>query len=432
MMKRMMRWLPMLTAVALSAAAAAMEAETAEGKPGNFFAPGYDAGMRLPADQVYPRGRIFPFSGFAPADIAAAKKAGFTMAGPVYSAYQEKKLLEGCEKENLFLILPIHPEAGGEKLTKKLLDQPRPDFAPYWDDIAAKVRRASTNPRLAWWYLTPEELRPWRANDMAFLKGALKVIRENDPQKRPVWLYLPNHYTREQMRVFGETLDLVGKGMYPTQLGQENDRVWCRWSTESETGAILDAKSDAIPLCVPEMFRQPSEEQLADLEKIVRHDVYLSLVSGAKGVVVFSLAERPGFSAHKRYFDAYASVATELTGERKLGELFLFGKRLDALKVRTLSGPVTLAVDAGINNQHDPHEYPAVASAEIGYRDIRALFLVNSAKGGSVKLLVEGLPEEETEIVDLFTGQSVVTTGNGSFETSLAPYEVKAFKFVGK
>ncbi|WP_294505028.1 hypothetical protein [uncultured Victivallis sp.] len=57
---------------------------------------------------------------------------------------------------------------------------------------------------------------------------------------------------------------------------------------------------------------------------------------------------------------------------------------------------------------------------------------MNSAKGGSVKLLVEGLPEEETEIVDLFTGQSVVTTGNGSFETSLAPYEVKAFKFVGK
>ena len=50
MMKRMMRWLPMLTAVALSAAAAAMEVETAEGKPDNFFAPGYDAGKELPAD----------------------------------------------------------------------------------------------------------------------------------------------------------------------------------------------------------------------------------------------------------------------------------------------------------------------------------------------------------------------------------------------
>ena len=183
---------------------------------------------------------------------------------------------------------------------------------------------------------------------------------------------------------------------------------------------------------LPEMFRQPSEEQLADLEKIVRHDVYLSLVSGAKGVVVFSLAERPGFTAHKRYFDAYAAVASELTGERKLGELFLFGKRMDALKIRTLSGPVTLAVDTGINNKRDPREYPAVATAEIGYRDIRALFLVNSAKGGSVKLQIEGLPAEKTEIIDLFSGQTVTSTETGSFETELAPYEVKAFQFIGK
>ena len=431
MTKRISRWLQMLTALAFTAAAmAATEAEHA--RQNEFFAPGFDSGEELPAEQIYPRGRIFPFSGFAPSDIAAAKQAGFTMAGPVYSAYQERKLLEGCEKENLFLILPIHPEANGEKLTKKLLDQPQPDFTPYWEDIAAKVRKAAENPRLAWWYLTPEELRPWRANDMAFLKGALKAIRENDPQKRPVWLYLPNHYTREQMRVFGETLDIVGKGMYPTQLGKENDRVWCRWSTENETGAILDAESDATPICVPEMFRQPSEEQLADLEKIVRHDVYLSLVSGAKGVVVFSLAERPGFTAHKRYFDAYAAVASELTGERKLGELFLFGKRMDALKIRTLSGPVTLAVDTGINNKRDPREYPAVATAEIGYRDTRALFLVNSAKGGSVKLQIEGLPAEKTEIIDLFSGQTVTSTETGSFETELAPYEVKAFQFIGK
>ena len=73
-----------------------------------------------------------------------------------------------------------------------------------------------------------------------------------------------------------------------------------------------------------------------------------------------------------------------------------------------------------------------VATAEIGYRDIRALFLVNSAKGGSVKLQIEGLPAEKTEIIDLFSGQTVTSTETGSFETELAPYEVKAFQFIGK
>lgn len=419
-MRTILKLIPML-ALMLSAAAAE-----------EFFAPGFDSGRELPAQLVYPQGRIFPFSGFAPSDIAEAKKAGFTMAGPVYSAHQERKLLEGAEKEGLFIILPIHPEADGVKLTKKLLDNAGIDFAPYWNDIAEKVRNAAGNSRIAWWYLTPEELRPWRANDMAFLKGALRVVRENDPQKRPVWLYLPNHYTREQMRAFAGALDIVGKGMYPTQLGKENDRVWCRWSTESEVGSILDAGGGAVPVCVPEMFRQPAEEHLAILEKTVRHDVYLSLVSGAKGVVVFSLAERPGFTAHRRFFDAYAGVAAELTGERKLGELFLFGKRMDTLKTEIISGPATLAVDAGINGRADRHEYPAVASAELGWRDTRALFLVNSSKEGSAGVRISGLPQEGAEIIDLFSGKTIGSAADGVFETELGPYDVKAFRFVRK
>ena len=133
-----------------------------------------------------------------------------------------------------------------------------------------------------------------------------------------------------------------------------------------------------------------------------------------------------------------AALALEELKERvadvddELGELFLFGKRMDALKIRTLSGPVTLAVDVGINNRHDVREYPAVAAAEIGYRDTRALFLVNSAPGGSVKLQISGLPGEQVEIIDLFTGKAVTSTESGSFETTLAPYEVKAFQFIGK
>ncbi len=393
------------------------------------FVPGFDSGKGLPEGRVYPQGRIFPFSGFAPSDLARAAQAGYTMVGPAYSDYQLANLREGAERENLFMIWPLRPEADGAVLSKQRLDAGNFDPAPYWKNLARQVRENAGNRRIAWWYLMPEELRPWRTNDMEFLKGALHEIRANDPEKRPVWLYLPNHYTREQMRVFAENLDVIGKGMYPVQLGKENDRVWCRWSTEAETGAILDAGSGALPIAVPEMFKQPGEAQLAVLEKLVRHDIYLSLVAGAKGVVVFSLAERPGFPAHNRYFEAYAGVARELTEGKKLGDLFLFGQRLSEATLETLAGPATLSVDAGINGNASVHEYPAVAFAEIGFRDTHALFLVNSSREESVKLRIGNLPSDAAA-ADLFTGEKAGVTRGGALEVELSPYEVKAFELI--
>ena len=164
----------------------------------------------------------------------------------------------------------------------------------------------------------------------------------------------------------------------------------------------------------------------------MRHDVYLSLVSGAKGVVVFSLAKRPGFDAYDRYFDAYAQIARELAGEKKLGELFLFGKRLDRLKVEVVSGPAAVAVDVGINNKKDVREYPSVAFAEIGYRDRRTLFLVNSAPEAAVKVRVSGLPEGKVGVADLISGRNAVTVDHGGFEVELQPYEVKCLRFVAE
>ena len=50
------------------------------------------------------------------------------------------------------------------------------------------------------------------------------------------------------------------------------------------------------------------------IPKWVRHDVYLSLISGAKGIVVFSGWRRPKFPAFDRYFEAYAECAREING----------------------------------------------------------------------------------------------------------------------
>lgn len=392
----------------------------------DFFRPGFDDGKNLPSDRVYPAGRILPFTGFSPADIAAIAKAGFTMAGPVYSDSQIRRLEAGSTL--LPIVCPLRATDGKAPLSRKLLDNPQLDLDPYVKSIAAQVRQSASNRSIAWWYLMPEELRPWRKLDMEFLRRAVAAIRENDPEQRPVWMYLPNHYNTDQLRPFAAELGILGKGMYPSQFGKERERIWCRWSMECETEAIRQAGSRAIPIAVIEMFRQPSAELLTKLEAVVRHDIYLALIAGAKGVAVFSLAERPGFSAHSRYFNACAAEAARLGGTKELGQIFLFGRPMNDLKVKIVKGPERLKTTP-VPRKDEVREYPSISFAELGWRDNHVLALVNSSDDAPVTVEISGLPAEPVRITDLITNQEYGRSDSGTFQCNLSPYEVVCLKF---
>lgn len=392
----------------------------------DFFRPGFDDGKDLPADRIYPAGRIFPFTGFSPASVAATAKAGFSMAGPVYSDGQMRKLKAGSEL--LPIVWPLRAVDGRTTLTRKLLDNPNLDLEPYVESIEKQVRKSASNSNIAWWYLMPEELRPWRKLDMEFLHRAVAAIRNNDSERRPVWMYLPNHYNAEQLRPFAAELDIIGKGMYPSQFDKERERVWCRWSMESETEAIRQAGSRSIPIAVVEMFRQPSSEMLTRVESLVRHDIYLALISGAKGIAVFSLAERSGFSAHPRYFDAYAFEAGRLGGPEGIGQIFLFGRPMNDLKVKIVKGPERLKTTP-IPRKEEVREYPSIAFAELGWRDNHVLALVNSSDDTQVTVEISGLPAEPVRITDLITNQEYDRTSSGTFQSIISPYQAVCLKF---
>lgn len=413
---RLMRFFCLAAAAALAVNAVAVD----------FFRPGFDDGKALPADRIYPAGRIFPFTGFSPFSVAVTAKAGFSMAGPVYSDGQMRKLKAGSEL--LPIVWPLRAVDGRTTLTRKLLDNLRLDLDPYVESIEKQVRKAASNPNIAWWYLMPEELRPWRKLDMEFLHRAVTTIRENDPQRRPVWMYLPNHYNAEQLRPFAAELEIIGKGMYPSQFDKERERIWCRWSMESETEAIRQAGSRSIPIAVVEMFRQPSPEMLPKLESLVRHDIYLALISGAKGIAVFSLAERGGFSAHRRYFSAYAFEAGRLGGPEGIGQIFLFGRPMNDLKVKIVEGPERLKTTP-VPRKDEVREYPSIASSELGWRDNHVLALVNSSDDAPVTVEISGLPAEPVRITDLITNQELGRSDSGTFRYIISPYQAVCLKF---
>ncbi|HHT26727.1 MAG TPA: hypothetical protein GXZ82_05715 [Firmicutes bacterium] len=368
----------------------------------DFFAPAIQNVQDLSADKIYPQGRIFPFGGYS--GVALRDKANyFTLHGPVYGDANHT-MLANAEAADMYAIytvgIPINfLEATGGPAT---------DLTP--EQIAAEIKRQVTavvdNNNLAWWYVMPEELRPWRSEEMQYLDIVTRTIRENDPQGRPIWMYDPGHRTYTNLSLTAQYLDILGKGMYTNYSGQLEHRIWVRWTLEQQLQALeLKGRPGAIPIGVPEMFQEPSPQDVEKIPSWVRHDVYLALVCGAKGIVVFSLGQRSGFSqsSWQAYYDAYAQTALELNGERQLGQVFLFGEPRHDLQLTITSGEKIVSPRQKTGVIDDIIPYDSVSMANIAYGTDRYLFLVNSSEE-PVEVLIEGFPEETFYVRDAFTG----------------------------
>ena len=237
----------------------------------------------------------------------------------------------------------------------------------------------------------PEELRPWRRDEMQYLTIVSGAIRKNDTQARPVYLYNPNHRDAGSLVPIAKQVDILAKGCYVNSVGRKRDRAWVRWSVEQEIEAIrTGGRPGAIPLVMPELCKDPEPEEDREIRAWVRHDVYLGMASGAKGVLIWSLFKRKEVSrTWQIWYDAYSECARELNGQRGLAQVFLFGKRRSTLKVQQVQGPAAANVTLGgsietlttSRQERSQREIkvPSWTSAEFAYEGSLWLFVVNSA-----------------------------------------------------
>ena len=259
------------------------------------------------------------------------------------------------------------------------------------------------------------------------LKNATEAIKQADPKKRPVFMYFPGHYNGNTMSKLAVYLDVVGKGMYTNYSSMKNTRSWCRWTMEQEIEAIkLSGSKTAIPIAVTEMFQQPPAAEVKLIDSWVRHDVYSSLVAGAKGVLIFSASKRKDFSARKEYLNAYFKVCRELNGSMKLGQVFLFGKPMSDISLTITDGPQT--VPFKYKTAKVDITYPSVSMADIAYNNSRYVFLVNTADKPVDVVVGELVYGSGVTIEELFAGNEKFTAPEGDFNVKLAPLEVKAFR----
>lgn len=354
---------------------------------GGFYAPPADAGAGLPEEGIFPRGRRLAFMGYS-GDPERDLAAGFTAAGPVYTgedAYLRRAFERGW---------PVVAHVGGRRASVEA--------------VAARVRALAAHPEVLWWAVRPEEARPWRADEMRYLAAVSSAVRVNDPARRPVYHYNPSHRDAEELAAVAPHVDILAKGAYANDAGFKRDRAWVRRAVEAELAALRKAgRPGAIALVMPELSLDPPPEEDVEIPAWARHDVYLGLVAGAKGVLIWSLFKRPEVRrTWSLWYDAYARCARELGAG--LGAVFLFGER---------------RADLAVTASRD------VSSAELAHGTSRWLFVVNSSSAPA-SVAVMGWPEASAA-EDAFLGAALSLPASGPLTLPLPPYGVAGLRLTG-
>lgn len=393
---------------------------------------------KLPADKLYPQGQKFPFSGYSPSSVYGFKKLGFTAAGPTYGKGKDKLALN-AKKEGISNIWQLAAVYDGitldskDKLAKAAKAAGKGGID--WKKMDACVQKAvkdaikASKNNISWWALAVEEVRWWNKNELKYLEVAYKAVKKADPEKRPMFVYMPGHYGSGGMRQYMPFMDLLAQGYYPNFGNRAGFRYWCENVQQTVKGF-----PGRFMVAVTEMYRDPKEE--ADYELIpafVRHDVWMAIIHGFKGVIVFSFAQRRNFDSHGEFFFAYSEVAGELNrAENGLGKVVLFGQDKKDIQLKVVEGPATVSIK---RKQKPAGEveftYPTIKWRDMIHNSGRYCFAASSSKE-PVKAVLSGLPKQPVTVINAANGKVLGKTADGTFKLDFGPYGVQLLKFVAE
>ena len=400
----------------------------------DFFAPAPDAGANLPADKVYPAGRIFPISGYSSPSATLMRDFGFTVAGPTYGGHEAMcKWAAKAKEAGLPILWQLAVTYEGKTVDMGFMNNANKKGAKPidWDAIAQGAKEKAQDAinkfgdSILWWYVTPEELRHWRKVEMKYLAIVADAIRSVDPLKRPISMYQPGHYGKGSLEHYTPILDYISQGCYPH--AGSTYRTWNRYWAENLTGAAKAGQRTAI--AVTEMYVEPKLEELGMVPTWVKYDVWTPLVYGCKGILVFSLANRANFDAHDRYFLAYSDVIKPLNGMQKLGEVLLFGVEEKDLSFKVTEGPGEVIYEKKSGGKVEKTiTYPTIQSKDMRHASGRYCFAVSSTDK-PVKALLQGLPKQPVEVYDAENGKLLGTAADGTFPVDFGPWGVRLLRF---
>lgn len=368
---------------------------------------------------VYPLGGEFPLGLYSVnpyGDMRAVKRHGWNLA---HTYGFKMEFLDACASAKM---------GGMAHLPGK--NKPLPEA-----QVAAVIKECAESDYVAWWDL-PEERRFWRKDEMAIVTEYAKWTRKHDPKKRPNYMYMPGHYLDTDVKPYVPHLDIVPASVYTTYSLMPH--AWVRWRMESTVNAIRLAgakigpnylEGEKTPVAVIEMFYEQWNENSPP--KIMSaagayHDFWQSIVSGARGIVVFSYFHRKDKKEYEEVWQAYCKAASEIAGSEKLGQMILHGKEVDAIKVKITAGVARTVAFIPHGTKLAPISYPAIDLLAKEWQGHLYVIAVNSADD-PVTAELSGFPNHLEEAIRLFE-EADAPLKNSVLKAEFSPLAVHIYK----
>lgn len=413
---------------------AAMASSGAAVPGADFFQSGAVVPQELPAQGIFPQGRIMHIGGYSPVSrpvkqlgggvpLELAKQSGFTVVGPYYGSFAgSQATVQRAAALGLHIAAQLEPppalhfskEEAHDALNlrgARMAALPESELRAWvQEDMNNFLKDPELNRAVSCWAIAPEELRHWRKSELQYEQAYLKAVHDFDPLHRPVFMYEPNNRDTSALLKTGPGQGFVLEGAYVHSIGWDVQRALrINWALDQMTGAA--AKDGRVVVPGLELSQDMPGFSAKDLEadpvartrlrRLLRHDVYLALARGAQGFQVWSLFHsRKNLTTYLELVQGYGAVFRELTAPpTNLQEVILFGERRTDVSLVHCKGPEFIAappkagalaaVEGKINVQSA--RWPAVRLANLALGRQRVLILVNSA-ADEVQLRLTGLP----------------------------------------
>jgi hypothetical protein len=366
-------------------------------------------------------------------NLATASSLGFTIAGPQYGGLSTANLARyrGAVEHGLRIVVQVaapisHGFLAIELDTMAVLQALGPQIATILQDT-------TLGPAVAWWMVSPEELRPWRSIEMKYLDYVVRAIHEMEDAlgapRRPVCVYQPSNRTARWLSVVGGHSDLICAAAYANR--KPPPHSWVEWAVAQAVDASRSLPSHPPAIAVLEMaFDPPAYTSASDslIRLTARHDAFLAALVGARGILIWSAFRRASVArSFDAYLDGYASVARALNGEAHLGLILLDGTPDSTLSVtmpeqdslQTIAGEGTRTVTVHV-----------VFWRALQYRDSRYLLLTSSSLTPVPLTVHLKATAVGTAMTNVFSGERLLLRSD-TFRLSLAPMETLAFRLEG-
>jgi hypothetical protein len=291
-----------------------------------------------------------------------------------------------------------------------------------FEKLMANLAPASN---IAWWDF-PEERRYWRAGEMKIVQNYSAWTREFDSLKRPNYMYIPAHYSADAVQKYIPYLDIIPSSLYSAYAGQPPS--WVRWRMEETTRAIKLAGAQEgknylgrqkTPVAILELFYAKNSRVKTPAEAY--HDFWQAIVSGAKGILVYSYWRKRTHPALENVWLSYDKAAQELSSSNGLSSAILYGSPINTISVDIVDGP-----------SKTPSFFPYGSRQSMSFKSVDALSIsfqgkvyvicVNSSEQ-PVVAIISGLPSSSSQM-SLFGGKFTRLNGD-SIRLSFAPLGVQ-------